>query len=273
MPKVSESSGSESESSDHDPESTEDEDLLDTNRFELQTIALDAIAQKVKTLEERFKLMQEMMMDDSAYQSDVTDLKSWLAGMETRTDPFADIPVTPATEEAGSASEKESEKNVNELKETKPPSPVQSKKDTSAPPPAPAPEKKRRKKMPAVKAQEEVKPSMSDETVQRHMKYEEDIMHIFTGEGEIEVVEDDTPSPAFVGDLSVTNNKIKTLAVVLNDQLKEVRDKIFTLDHDLKRMARGVEFALLRSKVAGMNDLVSVLSFLSLNSLFHTFYG
>ena len=65
-------------------------------------------------------------------------------------------------------------------------------------------------------------------------------------------------SPVAVGDLVISNNKVRTLAYVLNDQLHNVREQIFTLDQELKKMAKGVEFALMRAKYAGMSELVSI---------------
>ncbi|KAK3090824.1 hypothetical protein FSP39_014944 [Pinctada imbricata] len=88
-------------------------------------------------------------------------------------------------------------------------------------------------------------------------KLDEAIVKIFESEYKPDLEEVSEIQDELGNDLSQANDRIKTLALILNNQLHTIRDKIFALDNDLKRMAKGVEFALLRAKVAGMSDLDS----------------
>ncbi|XP_052069682.1 uncharacterized protein LOC127708654 isoform X4 [Mytilus californianus] len=85
--------------------------------------------------------------------------------------------------------------------------------------------------------------------------FEQDMLDIFTKDPGHRDSSDG--STIIVGDLVISNNKLRILAFILNDQLHNVRDKIFNLDQELKKMAKGVEFALLRAKVAGMGEMDS----------------
>ena len=86
----------------------------------------------------------------------------------------------------------------------------------------------------------------------------QELMEIFTKE-HVEEIEDQSSPVEVVGDIIICNNKLKILAYIVNDQLHNVRDKIFTLDQDLKKMAKGVEFAMLRAKFAdGSNEMVCI---------------
>lgn len=256
----SDESGSGGETSETDGEltSSSQEDLQDLNKQELMAIAIDALSNKVTVMEDRLKVFQDMMMDDSAYQSDVTDLRSWLTGMENRPDPFADLEITTSENEIP-AKPPTPKASVHEVKKE----PV---KETKPEP---------KKEHPPENEKKEQKVSSTENLL--NIKLEQDIMDIFTKsatEAEDQIVEIKEMLNVSSDDMVKAHNKIRTLAVVLNDQLQDVREKIFTLDHDLKRMARGVEFALLRSKVAGMNDLVSSLLFLLcfFQSLFFSYF-
>jgi len=248
---------SESDASGTDSSDTDGQEIFEINRQELQSIALDALSQKVQILEDRLKVFQDMVMDDSAYQSDVSDLKSWLTNMENRPDPLADLEITSSDKDIASKSPP-TEVAAKSSSHT-PPTQKKSEKSVKSP-------KKTEKKKEEEGEKKETKATRSEESLQRNMNFELDIMNVFTQPPTTEGDTEDQQQPTDVqmtgyiagAELATTNNKIKTLAVVLNDQLHSMRDKIFTLDHDLKRMARGVEFALLRAKVAGMNDLVSV---------------
>ncbi|XP_046359382.2 uncharacterized protein LOC124137222 isoform X2 [Haliotis rufescens] len=67
--------------------------------------------------------------------------------------------------------------------------------------------------------------------------------------------ESDTYNLNLGSELNRTNEKLKHLRRALDDQMGEVRNKIFALDHDLKRMAKGVEFALRQSRVKGLSNM------------------
>ncbi|KAL3876979.1 hypothetical protein ACJMK2_034749 [Sinanodonta woodiana] len=54
-----------------------------------------------------------------------------------------------------------------------------------------------------------------------------------------------------------TNQKIRDLASILNEQLHIVREKVFVIDHQLRQMAKGVEFALFRARAIGTSDMDS----------------
>ena len=175
---------------------------------------------RIAALEERFKSFQEVLIDDSAYagSSDVTDLTSWLGQMETK---IAGHNLDPsATEESDVGSEQpESQKS----------------------------EKKEEKKEPVKKKEEEVEERLDEE------------------KGIIQTIEELLAEPTEISsqmllsapELQATNERLKALAHNLNDQLHGLRDKVFLLDHELKRMAKGVEFALMRAKFAGVNEMVS----------------
>ncbi|XP_067670768.1 uncharacterized protein [Haliotis asinina] len=59
-------------------------------------------------------------------------------------------------------------------------------------------------------------------------------------------------------ELRSTNEKLTQLRCALDEQIGEVMNKVHNLDHDLKRMAKGVEFALMKSRVSGLSDMVSI---------------
>ncbi|XP_076074674.1 uncharacterized protein LOC143045794 isoform X3 [Mytilus galloprovincialis] len=188
-----------SESSD-DSEASSAELLLLQHEKEMQAIAMESLKTKVESLEDRLKLLQDMVMGDSAYQNNVTDLKTWLTDMENRPDPLEGLM-------SESSIEQES-------------TPVEVKIEEKDP---------------------------SD--------FEQDMMDIFSKDpGHRDSSEGST---VIVGDIVISNTKLRILAYVLNDQLHTVKDKIFTLDQELKKMAKGVEFALLRAKVAGMGEMDS----------------
>ena len=178
---------------------------------------------RIIALEDRFKSFQEVLIDDSAYagSSDVTDLTSWLGQMETK---IAGHSLEPSVvEESDVGSEKpESQK----------------------------PEK-------AEERRESLKPKEEVEE-----RFEEE-------QGIIQTIEEILTEPTEISsqmllsapELQATNERLKALAHNLNDQLHSLRDKVFLLDHELKRMAKGVEFALMRAKFAGANEMVSFFTF------------
>lgn len=217
-------------------------------------------------------------MDDSAYQSQVSDLNSWLEQQKNRPDPLADLYDTSDSVQnihSGSESkadqrdtkmEKKESKAEVKKKESKVEQPATTKsadgsekakkKDISV--------KEKPKRDEVAKPDSPPKKERSEDSKERNHDYEHEIMTIFEEEyTEIVSIVESPERPFSSAELQQANNKLKNLAFVLNDQLVSVRDKIFCLDHELKRMAKGVEFALMRAKVAGMNELVSKTSFLS----------
>lgn len=254
--------------------------LTKLHAHELQAIAIDCLTQKVSSLEDKLKLFQDMVMDDSAYQSQVSDLNSWLEQQKNRPDPLADLYDTSDSVQnihSGSESkadqrdtkmEKKESKAEVKKKESKVEQPATTKttdgsekakkKDSSAK------EKPKRDSGEVAKPNSPPKTERSEDSKERNHDFEQEIMTIFEEEyTEIVSVAGSPERPFSSAELQHANNKLKNLAFVLNDQLVSVRDKIFGLDHELKRMAKGVEFALMRAKVAGMNELVSKTSFLS----------
>ena len=193
------------------------------------TIALTSLQERLGMLEDRFKLFQGMLLDDSAYHSDMSDLTSWLAQMESKiADNLTDMgsveePEEPETSQVEEVKKKPSvDKHFESTKEEKP-----------------EPPKKR-------KPREEVEERLTEEEA-----YKQDLD---------EILED---SALVVPELNETNDKLKKLAYSLNDQLHGLRDKVFLVDQELKRMAKGVEFALMRAKVAGISEMVSGPAFIS----------
>lgn len=187
--------------------------LLLQHEKEMKAIAMESLKTKVESLEDRLKLLQDMVMGDSAYQNNVSDLKTWLTDMENRPDPLE-----------GLMSESSSEQEITSEREITPVEVITKKSEVKI---------------------EEKDPS----------HFEQDMMDIFSKDpGHRDSSEGST---VIVGDIVISNTKLRILAYVLNDQLHNVRDKIFTLDQELKKMAKGVEFALLRAKVAGMGEMVS----------------
>ena len=250
-----------------------DDSFTKLHAHELQAIAIDCLGQKVSTLEDKLKVFQEMVMDDSAYQSQVSDLNSWLEQQKNRPDPLADLYDTSDSNQnihSGSGSKADQrDSKVMEKKESKA---EVKKKESKADDTAKTADDSQKAKQGEVSKKEKVKkdsgeesPSRkerSDESKERNYDFEQEIMTIFEEEyTEIVPVADTPERPASSAELQVANYKLKHLAFVLNDQLVAVRDKIFVLDHELKRMAKGVEFALMRAKVAGMNELVSTVIF------------
>ncbi|XP_078317091.1 uncharacterized protein LOC111119255 isoform X3 [Crassostrea virginica] len=244
-----------------------DDSFTKLHAHELQAIAIDCLGQKVSTLEDKLKVFQEMVMDDSAYQSQVSDLNSWLEQQKNRPDPLADLYDTSDSNQnihSGSGSKADQrDSKVMEKKESKA---EVKRKESKADDTAKTADDSQKAKQGEVSKKEKVKkesgeesPSKkerSDESKERNYDFEQEIMTIFEEEyTEIVPVADTPERPASSAELQVANYKLKNLAFVLNDQLVAVRDKIFVLDHELKRMAKGVEFALMRAKVAGMNEL------------------
>lgn len=248
--------------------------LTKLHAHELQAIAIDCLTQKVSSLEDKLKLFQDMVMDDSAYQSQVSDLNSWLEQQKNRPDPLADLYDTSDSVQnihSGSESkadqrdtkmEKKESKAEVKKKESKVEQPATTKttdgsekakkKDSSAK------EKPKRDSGEVAKPDSPPKTERSEDSKERNHDFEQEIMTIFEEEyTEIVSVAGSPERPFSSAELQHANNKLKNLAFVLNDQLVSVRDKIFGLDHELKRMAKGVEFALMRAKVAGMNELDS----------------
>lgn len=222
-------------------EPTNESMMADVHEREMQKIAMEALLQKVNMLEDRFRVLQEMSVsDDSAYQSDVSDLKGWLTQMEKREDPLAGMRTTVSVTPPSSTEPKKKPSDEDAIVET-----------TSEP---------------AASKSEELKKQYNE-------KFTAEIMEIFEALDQPEEPSPMTPpnteelpvqSPVALYD---TNKKIKALAQVLNDQLHTLRDKLFALDHDLKRMAKGVEFALHRAKGGGMSDMVS-----NIQSLYQNLY-
>lgn len=217
-------------------------------------------------------------MDDSAYQSQVSDLNSWLEQQKNRPDPLADLyDTSDSVQNIHSGSESKADQRDTKMEKKESKAEVK-KKESKVEQPATTKSadgsEKAKKKDISVKEKpkrdEVAKPDLppkkerSDDSKERNHDYEHEIMTIFEEEyTEIVSIVESPEHPFSSAELQQANNKLKSLAFVLNDQLVSVRDKIFGLDHELKRMAKGVEFALMRAKVAGMNELVSKTSFLS----------
>ena len=224
-------------------------------------------------------------MDDSAYQSQVSDLTQWLEAQKNRPDPLAGLysdSESPMESESRTASKVEGEEEKDRKggkeetgtearestdagkttgkgaevskggKEEKAGSSKTEKEGAKADEAEKGGEKDTSKDAPPWLATDR-----SEASKERNFKFEQAIVNIFEAEYKPDLAEVMEVTDELQGDLGQTNNRLRTLAFILNDQLHSVRDKIFSLDHELKRMAKGVEFALLRAKCAGMNDLVS----------------
>ncbi|XP_052261952.1 centriolin-like isoform X3 [Dreissena polymorpha] len=191
---------------------------------------------RLKILEDRFKLFQESILSDSAYDSDVTDLTSWLSHMENKIASSLNL-TTP--EESDVDSKKESDK-FDKVEERKPVVEMPKKAKEEKVGEKEKPKKKRKEEAVAERMEEEAgfKQSLALILEDRNQQVSSPIL---------------LSSP----DLEATNEKIKQLAFNLNDQLHSLRDKVFLVDHELKRMSKGVEFALMRTKVVGGHDMDS----------------
>ena len=190
--------------------------------------AYDELAKRIALLEERFKTIQEVLVDDSAYSSDVGDLTSWLAQMENKI--ASHVPDQP-TEEVEIESEK-----VESIK----------------------PEEK--KEQPVAKKVEVKEKEVVEERLDEEQELKAEIEEILRDVSDV-----DSQMLLSAPELQATNDRLKKLAHTLNEQLHHLRDKVFLLDHELKRMSKGVEFALLRAKLAGANDMVSPYSLVVFN--------
>lgn len=211
-------------------ESSDEDAIAAFHRTSTQDIALSSIQQRLGVLEDRFKLFQENLMDDSAYQTDVTDLTSWLAQMENKI-AGNDAEITSAKEESDVDSGREKSVVTEAKKE----------------------EKKEKKEAPA-------KPKKEDAVVER-LEEEAEIKQALDEIFNEDLDEVSSQVMLSAPELQATNEKLKSLAYNLNEQLHALRDKVFLVDHELKRMAKGVEFALMRAKVAGANEMVSSFYF------------
>lgn len=202
---------------------------------------VEMLTQRMAALEDRLKTFQETLLDDSAYaSSDVTDLTSWLGQMENK--------IAGHITEPSTADEEESAKLESTAVDE------QAKKDK---------EKEKEK-------EKEEKQKKKDEAVAERVDAEQEIK-----QGLEEILEDistiSSQTMLSAPDLQATNERVKKLAYNLNDQMHQIRDKVFLLDHELKRMAKGVEFALMRAKVSGINEMVSLDSYLLYFSIFFFF--
>ncbi|XP_053385599.1 myosin-3-like isoform X3 [Mercenaria mercenaria] len=209
-------------------ESSDDEQLFAAfGGHSMSNIALSALQQRLTILEDRFKLFQENLLDDSAYQTDVADLTGWLAEMENR--------IAGNTEDITAANESDvdSGKGKSEKPDEKP-----AEKETK----------------PVVEKPKKTKEDAVVERLEEEAELKHEIEEIFC---DATVVEVSSQVMLSAPELQATNEKLKNLAFTLNEQLHGLRDKVFLVDHELKRMAKGVEFALMRSKVAGANEMDS----------------
>lgn len=191
------------------------------------TAALNAFHHRLEILEDRFKMFQKNLIDDGVYQSDVTDLTDWLAQMENKI--------------AGNV------ENISLTNE----SDVDSGRGKSE-----KPDEKRDEK--ATKSRPEKPKKAKEEAVAERLEEEAELKHVIEEilfDGAVTEVSSQVMLSA--PELQATNEKLKNLALTLNEQLHSLRDKVFLVDHELKRMAKGVEFALMRAKAAGTSDMVS----------------
>ena len=217
---------SSTEAEDTFTESSDEELVAVLSNPVIPNAALEQLQARVTILEDRFKLFQDNLMDDSAYQTDVTDLTGWLAQMENK--------IAGNSEDIAAA--QECDVDSGKGKSEKP-------EETGAEKETKVVEKPKRTKEEAVVERLEEEAGFSKEI--------EDILY----EGAVEEVSSQVILSA--PELQATNEKLKNLAFTLNEQLHGLRDKVFLVDHELKRMAKGVEFALMRAKVAGANEMVS----------------
>lgn len=203
--------------------------------------ALQDLKIKVESLEEKVRLFQNLFQEDSGYGSDFSGLKSFLTDVETHSNKIL---------EDISQISQDSEKLIED-KDGKDETPE--------------------------KAGSQKRISVSEES----KKHSYDILSIF-GMGSFASSQTNASLAALLekpsvemeaitegdnGDLhqlssemNTTNQKLKQLATVLNGQLRTMRTKVGTLDQEMRRMAKGVEFALLRTKVAGASNMVSTAS-------------
>ncbi|WAQ96893.1 QRIC2-like protein [Mya arenaria] len=229
-------------STDTEKESSDEENIGDFMPYNMQVFE-----ERLKVLEDRFRLFQQNIIDDSAYQSEVTDLSGWLAQMESKIQGNRD---TSSPEESEVNSGKEEAKPAEKAEEAKP-----AEKDEEAKPA----EKAEEAKEPKQEEQVDKKKKKQEESVAERLNEEAELRHeleVILDENDIQV----TSSQILLSapELQATNEKLKKMAYSLNDQLHSLRDQVFLVDQEIKRMAKGVEFALMRAKVAGgRNDMDS----------------
>ena len=216
----------------HQPEGEGGDGVIEYNWELLDT--------RLKLLEDRFQLFQKSILDDTQFQAEVTDLTSWLSQMENKIAGNLDVQeeeqdMGEEEEVTGKAEEAETETEGTEKKNKK--------------------EKKKEKKQ-----------SEREEAVIERLEQEAELKHDL--DSILDASDTSYMSSPMTGSLGpelyATNERLKKLAYNLNDQLHSLRDKVFLVDHELKRMAKGVEFALMRAKVSGADDMVSSHSYSTL---------
>jgi hypothetical protein len=206
--------------------SAEDELVAVLSASAVSNAALEALQERVIALEEQFKSFKENLMDDTAYQTDVSDLNGWLARMESKI----------ATNNDDIATTQESDVDSGKGRSEKPEE-TTTKKETKV-----------------IEKPKKAKEDAVIERLEEEAGFSREMDEILCDGPVVEVSSQVILSAP---ELQATNEKLKNLGYTLNEQLHALRDKVFLVDHELKRMAKGVEFALMRSKAAGNSDMVS----------------
>lgn len=206
--------------------------LLDENR---DSSVIAAIEQRLKMVEDGLQTLESSMSEQKADNLEF-NLQSWMVDMENR------LTTAVVTDDE---SEIDSGKGVSE--KTLSTNQQKTKENTSKPLLTPL-------------------ENFLPERLKDESRYLLDIETIIDEESDVK----ETYSQMILSapELQATNEKLRKLGLHLTDQLHSVRDKIFLVDRELKKMAKGVEFALRQTKNADGNDKVCLsLSFISTISL------
>lgn len=202
-----------------------------------------AIEKRLMILENNYQFLQEAVMEQAEYDRGVGNLANWLVNMESKVSRnMTEIQAITDVGEVGIDMRKGSlDKSVRFDEQIS-------------------------------KGKEDVKldESTRKDSIARSMTEEVDVrgsVECIMAE-EVEVTETTSQVTLLAPELQATNERLKKLGLHLSEQLHSLRDKVFVVDHELKRMAKGVEFALLRTKMSGGTDMVSF----SFSSSFCSFY-
>lgn len=204
-----------------------------------------AIEKRLMILENNYHLLQEAVMEQADYDRGVGNLANWLVNMESKVSRnMNEIQAITDADEVGLDMRKGSFDKSVRFDEQMSKGKEDRKLDEST-----------RKDSIAQSTTDEVDVRGSVECIMAE---------------EVEVTQTTSQVTLLAPELQATNERLKKLGLHLSEQLHNLRDKVFVVDHELKRMAKGVEFALLRTKMSGGTDMVS-FSFSSFSVPFISF--
>ena len=211
-------------------------DALSDKNFDSPIIR--AMEQRLNIMDDRLRILQNNFLEQQMDMGSFGNLASWLAQADTHRTSM------PAFDDEDEESGKGKSDKTLKHEES-----VTSKTNIS------------NIKIMGNKSKQDIVPVRFDEEA----KIRQDLEGIMNED--IDMTETSSQVILSVPELQATNQKLKKLGQHMDQQLHSLRDKTFFLEQELKRMAKGVEFALVRSHMGGASDTVSLLL------LFYSFYS